>query len=177
LIFQLKKTVSILLSFLIFLSSSGYILIYVERLANNKEEIRSIINAIQNKSDLLKLRFTKSEYSQLNWRDEKEFELEGNLYDVARTETTDNEVFVYCLHDENEEMLVSNYENLYRCNSVNDKILSGSQTSTLNIQLLAIQNDLFLLKRMTDVVLFSENYFNNYHSIYLQFPTPPPKLV
>ena len=173
----MKKLISIFLSFLIFLSSSGYILIYVERLSNNKQEIRSILDSKQNLFDLVKFKFTKSEYSRLHWKDEKEFELEGNLYDVANTEIIDNEVYVYCLRDENEEMLVSNYEKLYRCNSVNDKILSSSRTSTLNVQMLAIQNDLFLLKRMTDVILFSENYINNYHSIYQQSPTPPPKFV
>lgn len=173
----MKKLISIFLSFLIFLSSSGYILIYVERLSNNKQEIRSILDSKQNLFDLVKFKFTKSEYSRLNWKDEKEFELEGNLYDIADTEIIDNVVYVYCLRDENEEMLVSNYEKLYRSNSVNDKILSSSRTSTLNVQMLAIQNELFLLKRITDVVLFSENYINNYHSIYQQSPTPPPKLV
>jgi hypothetical protein len=159
------------------LSSSGYILIYVERLANNKQEIQLIINSKMNSPNLLKLRFTKSEYTLLNWKDEKEFEFGGNMYDVANTEITDKEVYVYCLRDENEEMLITCYENLYKCNSFNDKILSSPQTLTFNSQLLAIQNELFSFERTTDVILFSDNYINNYHSIHQKFPTPPPKFV
>jgi hypothetical protein len=172
----LKKVISILLSFLIFLSTSGYVLIYVERLANNKIEMRAILTSKQNSSLLLKLKFAKNEFFRdLNWKDEYEFEFNGEMYDVAKIERSGDTVFIYCIRDKNEELLISNYEKVSMTNSEKDKIASSPQTSLIHLQLIAIQNELFSYKRITNLVHFSESYINNYRSIYQQSPTPPPK--
>lgn len=140
--------------------------------------MRAILNSHQDSSLLLKLKFTKNEFSRdLNWRDEYEFEFNGEMYDVAKIEKNGNNVFVYCIHDENEELLISNYEKVSGTNSEKDKIASSPQTSLIHFQLIAIQNELFSFKRISDIILFSENYFNNYHSIHQKSPTPPPKLA
>ena len=75
------RTFSILLSFLIILNSSGYVLIYIERLANNKHDIEAIIATSKDLSAFEKFIFTKEDFKyKLNWKDEKEFELNGNMF-------------------------------------------------------------------------------------------------
>jgi len=139
--------------------------------------MRTILNSNQNSSLLLKLKFTKNEFSRdLDWKDEYEFEFNGEMYDVAKIEKDGSNVFIYCIRDENEELLISNYEKVSGTNSEKDKIASSPQTSLIHLQLIAIQNELFSFKRMTDLVLFSESHINNYHSIHQKSPTPPPKI-
>jgi hypothetical protein len=138
--------------------------------------MRAILNSNQSSSHLLKLKFKKNEFTKvINWKEDYEFEFNGEMYDVAKIEKNGNNVFVYCIHDENEELLISNYEKVSGTNSEKDKIASSPQTSLIHFQLIAIQNELFSFKRMTDLVLFSESYINNYRSIHQKSPTPPPK--
>jgi hypothetical protein len=140
--------------------------------------MRAILTSNQNSSLLLKLKFTKNEFFRdLNWRDEYEFEFNGEMYDVAKIEKNGNNVFIYCIRDENEELLISNYEKVSGTNSEKDKIASCPQTSLMHLQLIAIQNELSSVKKTNDVIPFSENYINNYHSIHQKSPTPPPKVA
>ena len=138
--------------------------------------MRAILTSKQNSSLLLKLKFAKNEFFRdLNWKDEYEFEFNGEMYDVAKIERSGDTVFIYCIRDKNEELLISNYEKVSGTNADKDKIASSPQTSVIHLQLIAIQNELFSYKRITNLVHFSESYINNYRSIYQQSPTPPPK--
>jgi len=112
---------------------------------------------------------------ELNWKEENEFEYNGEMYDVAKIEKTGSDIFIYCIRDEMEEQLISNFEKVTGTNSEKDKIASSPQISQTNLHLIAIQNELFPFERINDVTLYSEDYFNNYLSIHLKSPTPPPK--
>lgn len=172
----MKKVVSILLTFLVFFNSTGYILVYFEQLANNKREIRVLINSKDGSSIIQKLKFTWFNYeTKLNWKEEKEFEYKGRMYDVERVEIKSNYVIVYCLRDETEEMLISNYDKLQESNSIKDKIASGLHSSSIASQLLASENDVCTSGLKNDFVLLSGSYINYYKSVCVTYPTPPPK--
>lgn len=174
----MKKVIPILLTFLILLNSIGYILIYLDRLASNKLEIRTILKSDRYSSHLLKLKFTRLEYYRnLNWKEENEFEYKGEMYDVARIDINGNSVFIYCIRDEMEEQLIANFEKVTGTNSARDKIASSPRVLQTNLHLLAIQNEIFSFERINDGILYQGNYLNNYHSIRLKSPTPPPRSV
>jgi hypothetical protein len=174
----MKKVIPILLTFLIFFNSSGYIFIYIERLANNKREMKALIYSKDSLSIIQKLKFTWFDYeTKLNWKEEKEFEYKGRMYDVERVEIKSNYVIVYCLRDETEEMLISNFEKGQKSNSTKDKIALGSHASSIAFHLLAIQSETYLSKIKNNVILHSGSYVNYYKSIYKNFPAPPPKLA
>ena len=166
---------SILLSFLIILNSSGYVFIYIERLANNKCNIESVIASSKDLSVFEKFIFTKKEYgNKLNWKDEKEFELNGNMYDIAKVEIKSKQVIVYCIQDDREEELISNFEKVNNANNAKDKIhFSHTLLNTFNFT--AIENDSYKHKRISNITPVLGCYFNNYHSVFLESPTPPPK--
>ena len=174
----MKKVIPILLILLILLNSIGYIFLYVERLTNNKLEIRAILNSHQNLSRLLKLKFTKKEFThELNWKEEKEFEYNGMMYDIEKIEFIDDDVNVYCIRDEVEEQLISSYDKVCGDTSDKDKIAPNHQTSLFNLQLLAIQNDRLSFEIMTAAIPFSDIYINYYHSFHQKSLTPPPKVI
>ena len=157
----MKKVIPILLTFLIFFNSSGYILFYIERLANNKRKMKALINSTNSSSIIQKLKLTWIEY-------------EGRMYDVERVEIKGNCVIIYCLRDETEEMLISNYEKLHKSNSTKDKIASGSH-SLSGYNLLAIQSETYPSEIKNNCILLSGSYINYYKSIHGKLLTPPPK--
>ena len=174
----LKQSISILLTLLMFLNASSYILIYVGRLATHRWEINAVINSQWNSLNIQELKFTREEYeSKLRWKDEKEFEYNGRMYDIASVKETGDNIIVYCVRDEKEEVLISNYEKLHRTNSTKDKIASDSQTLLLAFHFLAIQNESCKLDNASNALFIPSGGIDNYNSIYIKFPTPPPKIV
>ena len=171
------RTFSILLSLLIILNSSGYVLIYIERLANNKHDIEAIIATSKDLSAFEKFIFTKEDFKyKLNWKDEKEFELNGNMFDIAKIEIKPNKVIVYCIQDDKEEELISSFEKVNNENNSKDKIhFSHTLINTFNFT--AIENDSYRHKRISNLTPVLGCYFNNYHSVFLESPTPPPRFV
>ncbi|GHN01520.1 hypothetical protein WSM22_30090 [Cytophagales bacterium WSM2-2] len=58
--------------------------------------------------DIQVFTFSKSEFDSIVWEEtNREFELEGKMYDVARIEYKDNKYFVYCENDYMEDLLIS----------------------------------------------------------------------
>ena len=137
----------------------------------------ALINSVRDLSEIHKLKFTKYEFTRrLNWKDENEFEFEGKMYDIVKTEMNNDEVIVYCIWDKRENELISIYEKHCRNNSARDKIHS-SNFSTNTTSLLAIQNELSTPGRIDYVMFLSEKYANNYHSVFKDSLTPPPKIA
>ena len=137
-----------------------------------------ILNCQKNSSLLLKMKLSKNEFAQdLNWKEENEFEYKGEMYDVARIEFGDKNITIFCIRDEMEEQLVANFEKVTGANSVKDKFASSPRVSQTSLHLIAIQNEIYSFERINDVILYSENYLNRYHSVYLKSPTPPPKFA
>lgn len=176
--YLLKKVISILLALLIFTNSIGYIFFYIERLANNKREIREYLNTIKDSSILLQLKFTRQDFiKRLNWKEEDEFEFEGKMYDVERIEININDVIIFCIRDHMEESLISNYERIHNDNKLKDKIHSSLQVSLFNYHLIAVSQEINFPERIFYSGFFFNNYFNYYKSKFKEFPTPPPKFA
>jgi hypothetical protein len=164
-----------LLSLIIFIQSCSYVFIYIERLANIKHEVYVRINSRQRISHTRKFVFSKEEYYHtLNWKDEKEFELSGMMYDIVSVEIKDS-VTVTCLRDQKEEKLISNYEKLFNRNCTKDKIGSGLRTFLHTLNLLAIPNEILSVQRITVLMALAENYFNSYQYDYANLESPPPR--
>ncbi len=170
------RIISILLSFLIILNSSGYVFIYIERLASNKQKMELLISSQKNLSLFEKFIFTEKEFSsKIKWHSKIEFELNGKMYDIAKVNKTNERVIVYCIQDEKEDELISSFEKVNKTNSEKDKLHFTQTYNTSN--LIAVENKLFLSEKIRNVTALSGDYFNNYRSVFLQSPTPPPKIA
>lgn len=70
-----------------------------------KREVKwSILNQLK-KEDLVKLQFTKSEKENLNWEHNREFEYNGIMYDIVKSETSKDSFTYYCYLDHAETAL------------------------------------------------------------------------
>jgi hypothetical protein len=170
---MLKKVTAILLSFLLFLASSNYILLFIERLETVKSEMRERISFAKDDLDVIIIKLSRIDFSSKpRWNGSDEFELDGKMYDVIKIEECTNEFIIYCFNDKNEEILISNF------NKINDK--TGEHKSFLRMThqmpvLQAIENDAYCLKKSYVLynvpLLISMNYNKNYPDVL----TPPPK--
>jgi len=128
-----------------------------------------------NGSEITVLIFSSADYEKkLYWYDKNEFMLDGKMYDVIKIEESNNEFIIYCLNDQKEELLISNYKKL------NDG--KGEQKSFVTVHhnsivVYAIRNDGFLFKKYNTTN--SQPYFStsNYNSVSLDITTPPPRII
>lgn len=138
----------------------------------------TILKSERYSSHMLKLKFTRLEYIRdLNWKEENEFEYKNEMYDVAKIERIGDNVFIYCVRDEMEEQLIANFERVTGTNSTKDKIASSPRVLLNSLHLIAIENEKYSVERISDGILYPGSYLNNYNSIHLKSPTPPPKSV
>lgn len=57
--------------------------------------------------------------SKIDWKDDNEFRLDGKMYDIVKTEFTEDSVFVYCIIDTEETDLYSILDKLIEDDSEN----------------------------------------------------------
>lgn len=67
-----------------------------------QNEVEELINSGIDAKDLTLLSFTQKELSQLNWKDAKEFEYKGEMYDIVEREQKGNTTLFWCWKDEKE---------------------------------------------------------------------------
>jgi hypothetical protein len=169
----LKKCISILLAFLIFLNSAGYIILFWKIQQDVKREMVQKISAILPSDVLTCIKFLKKEISRSEWIEKNEFEYKGLMYDVVKKEETSKYYLLYCINDEKEEMLIKNYSRHFDDNK-EKPIQHSTRTIITQIAPAILRNKIFI-KRI-DKISSVNNYLNlSYLSIWLDKLTPPPK--
>jgi len=147
-----------------------------------KREIKTEMkNRIMNNvpvKDLTILIFNKSEYANLDWKEEKEFKYNEKMYDIVNVIfNSDKCIRVYCLEDKNETSLFALHEKQVKNNS------SESTDGKHGNKLTKIISNYFFQIRKTNVFipekpvllgLLNKTSFNSY---ICEIPSPPPELV
>jgi hypothetical protein len=169
----LKKCISILLAFLIFLNSAGYIILFWQIQQDVKREMIKKISEILPSEELTCIKFLKKKIPRSEWIEKNEFEYNGSMYDVVKKEETSKYYLFYCLNDEKEEILIKNYSRQFDDNK--EKPTQHSTRTLIALVAPAIVKNKTLIKRI-DTVSSINNYLSfNYQSIWLDKLTPPPK--
>ncbi|HEU5167360.1 MAG TPA: hypothetical protein VFU29_17570 [Chitinophagaceae bacterium] len=104
----MKKVVAFSLLAILFTSQVGYYFVYTIHQHIIKEEMeRGLMAHIPESS--LEVIIAEKVADKMVWEEKnKEFSLEGILYDVARIEKKDGKTFLYCINDKNEKQLLDN---------------------------------------------------------------------
>jgi len=110
---------------------------------------------------------------------EGEFSLNGELYDVARTETTDDTLHCYCLNDKAETQLTQNLNQDEQIKSQTKQIRIQDTKTVVksNVQINYFSINKFSVK---SVFMYSGFLFEtNFTSLpgFYQIDTPPPRLA
>jgi len=172
------KVVGILLLFgLIAPIATTFTFLHYQKKQIKKVVKQQIIDGI-NKSDLVLLKFTKSEtLTILHWEQSKEFEYNGQLYDVVEEEIKGDTIYYWCWWDYKETELNKKFDNLVTYVLGHDNQRKESQKrienfyKSLYFKLLFEWN--FFAIQSDQITSF---YYNNYRSISFPPPVPPPEI-
>jgi hypothetical protein len=109
------------------------------------------------------------------WIHSREFKYNGNMYDIVTKEETDKQLIVYVINDTKEKKLEEEFEKRVHKNSTEDKQIPSVIKYSLSISEPVQQEQI-------GVALVNETVFNywrtdSYKSLYLDIPSPPPRLT
>jgi hypothetical protein len=171
----LKKCIPILLAFLIFLNSAGYIILFWQIQQDVKREMLQKISGIVPEKELTCIKFLKTSISLANWKDIDELEYQGSMYDVVKKEVSANYYILYCLNDQKEEVLLKNYNRHF--NDDKEKSTQNNLRVLISLFAPAILKNNISIKRINTISSIN-NYFSfNYQSVWFDKLTPPPKQI
>lgn len=104
--YRLKKTAAILFILVLIVSQAGYYFYFTIHQRQAKREIKMLIRAGLPDTALNVI----TENSRMRWeKKDKEFHLDGEMYDVVKTIKKEGKTVYYCINDKKEKELVSNF--------------------------------------------------------------------
>jgi hypothetical protein len=117
----LKKVLAASLLTILFTSQVGYYFIYTIHQFIVKEKMeRELLSHIPAAS--LEVLVLEELGDKIVWEEEnKEFSIEGTLYDVARIKKSEGKTFLYCINDKQERQLLDGLANAANSNHGNNQ--------------------------------------------------------
>ena len=151
----------------------GYIFLYYHASYQFKRIASEKIETIIPKDKLIKIEVSQEE--QVNYINEDEIEVNGNMYDIYSKEITDNGMVFYCISDENESTLNTTFYQ-YVSNNINDFGKSLPKENKLKDgfdDFIEVINEVFVRTDNTEFSVISN--VEMISQITLDKQTPPPK--
>jgi len=135
----LKKALAASLLAILFTSQVGYYFIYTVHQFFLKEEIeRELLAHIPESS--LEVFVAEELGDKIVWEEEnKEFSIEGILYDIARIKKTEGKTFLYCINDKNEKQLLDGLAKAVNANHGNKQ--EKNNIKSLLVDLVCMNNE------------------------------------
>ncbi|MCF8306105.1 MAG: hypothetical protein K9G57_10670 [Ignavibacteriales bacterium] len=174
----IKRTFSIFLIIILFLSSAGYYPVFKLLQYQARQQIKGMIKTGVPEQELHEITFMKGENP--DWiREGKEFRLNDQLFDIVKSRKISGGIIYQCINDKEESRLFQNLDRLVAQELANDGSAAGKSAKLI-------------------AKVFSQNYFpeepfkivvpesgqeeflqiqENYKSIFRSIKTPPPRLV
>jgi hypothetical protein len=169
-----------LLSFLLFLNSGGFIIIFFQVQNSVKQEMLDCIKSGKYRSqDIISFAIPTGQFMHNNngyeWLDENEFRYSGRMYDVVCASDSGELKILYCLNDIPEEKIVSNFNNEINKLARGDLNNSSIKTSLLNIISQALVKNVFSFQLATENFISFSSYNEQIILREREIPSPPPK--
>ncbi|MBK5279376.1 MAG: hypothetical protein JJE09_11000 [Bacteroidia bacterium] len=120
------------------------------------------------------IHLSKTEYQRL-LRGSDEIEINGKMYDIARTQIKEAVVIVFALHDSAEDNLLSFLDDVLK-NATQDSQQASTTLFQFNLLSFVLPNEVI----SEDIALIQNRSFTRYSEIDLSFvcplDTPPPRV-
>lgn len=168
----MKKVIPLILLAVFLMNLEGtYVLFLFQQnkiLKDIHAEIRKNI-----KDELLTLIILpKSKISQIHWiRKNAEFIYNGEMFDIVRVKTTQNEKYFYCINDKKEKQLIGDYQK--KCDQNNKSNTLVRQISNSNFFFTFFS---LVITLPVNTICFSEYDFG-YTSMIIDILSPPPRHI
>ncbi|MBL6445897.1 hypothetical protein JMN32_06235 [Fulvivirga sp. 29W222] len=144
-----------------------------------RKELKKQLIAGIDKSELVLLKFTPKQNSKLNWEHEKEFEFNGQMYDVVAKDTIDGVIHYWCWWDHEETQLNKKLQNLLANALGGDMEREQRKGKTIRFysSLFFSQNTALLFQSNGEEIEKHYTYTREAYFHTLSPPIPPPKAV
>jgi len=178
----MKKGLTILICSFFLINSGLFILTYYSKLnlikEHAKEKISLFLTGTYDEETVL-LKISKKELSDRTIFIEKnddEFIYKGNLYDVISRQDSNDTLYVYCLHDLDEEDFQKTVCSYFDTHKNNDGIFQTVNTvQAANLNFIQPQNsNLYPVQNESGVIQF--NFINVLKGFFI-ISEPPPKFI
>lgn len=171
---MLKRTISLVIIFLIIFNSFGYLLTYLQlKKFYKKVVLEKKLNTIpENELELIIISKADLEKT-ITFIEENEFIYNNKLYDVFKTKETEKEIYFWCLYDDQETKLDFAFLKIQHSKDRGGKLLNIIINLNNIITACIFSNNLFNSPLPFSPFHFKQNV-NNYTS-FQEIPSPPPK--
>jgi hypothetical protein len=173
----LKKLISIFLVLLIAFNAGGYFFVYFQ-LENCFKQVA--FNRINDYMPIENLELIKINLNSINCNferiEDKEFTLNGKMYDIYQENISNDTLYLYCVNDENEDMMHSAFASF-----INAKKNDTPNSAISNI--IKIFITIALEPNIAGDFLYNTNknisftFLTSFQSIIIDIPSPPPKFA
>ena len=157
---------------MVFVTQAGYYFIYVIQVAEAREEMKERL--IANLPDSMLEDFVLEDHaSSISWQEEgKEFYLNNELYDVARTKIINGKTHLFCMNDTRETGVLSDLKK-----ALNNSGDNKNSKSTLKFQfpVYTINDVPVIISHPVQIRQFSFVLKPILHTAFLDVSAPPPK--
>lgn len=161
---------------------TGFIIVFKIEQAQIRKNIKQQLKAGIPDDKLHFFGLSRTEYAELDWvRQDKEFRMGKEMFDVVRSETFDDSIHLHCVNDTEETQLFAHLEEIIQKKREQQSNVPKSPISKVvkALKLVYVPNtfanaiDIYDLKLSS---LFAEMNAS-YASPYLKVLTPPPDTV
>ena len=174
----MKKFLIILLSLLLLFNSFGYVLVYFEVKKSLKEEafekMKDYIS--EDELDIIVLNKKDLAYNtnECHFLGENEIKYKGKMYDIYRKCETGNEVILYCINDEKEnvvEKIFSSYIEDLNSKSSEQPAARNLLNTKISLGIVPGEDSLLTNQIIEFILLNKSGLITNFKEVL----TPPPK--
>jgi len=167
----LKKALAASLLLILFTSQVGYYFIYTIHQHIIKEEVeRELLAQIPESS--LEVIIAEQVADKIEWTEKnKEFSLDGVLYDVARIEKKEGETFLYCINDKKEKQLLDDLAKAVNKNHDNKQGRNNIKSLLLDLVCMSDEEEIRSFSVPSAYSSFNVTLVSSFEEI----NSPPPK--
>lgn len=176
----MKKCISILLAITLSINSGGFIIIFLHVQSNVKSAmLDSIRNGDIAAGNTIEFRIGRGElYKNVKgfiWKDTREFEYGGMMYDIIKMAGDKGEVVLLCINDKTEERIIKAFNDEVKDLASGRLNNSKYKTSLINLISQAVWTNPFQLALPPAMCKYNPYNFLNLTAIITEIPLPPPK--
>lgn len=170
---MVKRVATLFFLSILMLQVAGCYLYFIVRLSAIRTEKRAELKLLPD-SALTVLKLTPAEFRQARV-EEHEVKVAGKMYDIARVQHQHDVVYVYGMHDEAEDNLLSFLHELVKRSANDKKPIPGQLVSLLSLEFLPEINSLPVNCCCT--ITHHSAYLKELISVCPANETPPPRLI
>lgn len=166
--------------FILLFYSFGYFIVFKSVQYSIRKEIKQIARQKIDVNSLecfeFSLEYLHNPDKDFKWIESKEFRYKGKMYDILKTEKTQNTIKLYCINDEKEEVLVDNF--LKFSNDFSGTNIPQNQSRQIALkflQLIGVLNSSDSQTIFTTEISDDTYFEHKYKNVILEKLSPPPK--